>query len=205
MLRLYLIRHGITRWNHEARMQGQSDIGLAPEGLEQARLVARRLAAEHLDAVWSSDLARARDTAAEIASLHHLPVQVTRLLRECGFGAWEGLTEADIVDRGQEDALRAYRADPVRCRPPGGERLEEVWARILQAVEHLREAYPAGSVAVVGHGGSMRAILCSALGCTVECMRRIWLDNASLSIVEYDGDRVWVKLMNDTCHLAGTE
>ncbi|MGC8667624.1 MAG: histidine phosphatase family protein [Chthonomonadales bacterium] len=203
MLRLYLIRHGVTRWNHEARMQGQSDIDLAPEGFEQARLIACRLAREPLDAVWSSDLVRAWDTAREIAAPHGLCVHVTPLLRECGFGAWEGLTEADIMELGQEDAWRAYRADPVATRPPGGERLEEVWDRILQGVQQLRREHPSGNVALVGHGGSMRAILCHALGSTVECFRRIWLDNASLSIVEYEGERMWVKLMNDTCHLGG--
>jgi broad specificity phosphatase PhoE len=186
-------------------MQGQSDIGLAPEGIQQARLVAGRLAHVAVDAVWSSDLARARDTAEQIAAPHHLCVHVTPLLRECGFGAWEGLTEAEIIGRGQADVLRAYRADPVQVRPPGGERLEEVWDRLIAVLHRLRSEYPSGNVVVVGHGGSMRAILCHALGTTVECFRRIWLDNASLSIVEYEGDRVWVKLMNDTCHLGSVQ
>lgn len=201
MLRLYLVRHGVTAWNREARMQGHADIPLAEEGVEQARRLSTRLARERIDAVWSSDLARARRTAEAIAAPHGLAVVTTALLREQSLGAWEGLTQEEIVLRGEGALLRAYRQDSIAHRPPGSEPLTEVWDRLLRSLEAIRRAHPSGTVVVVGHGGSLRVLLCDALAAPLPTIRRIWLDNASLSLIEYAEDRPRVRLMNDTGHL----
>src|SRR6185503_21212634 len=100
ILRLYLVRHGVTAWNVEERLQGHTDISLTDEGLRQAERIADRLSALSIEAVWSSDLVRASATAEAIARRHGLQVQTTCLLRESGLGAWEGLTEKEIIDRG---------------------------------------------------------------------------------------------------------
>ncbi len=206
-LRLYLVRHGVTTWNREMRMQGHTDIPLDAEGLEQARRIGKRLAAEARppQAVWSSDLTRACQTAEAIAAPLGLTVQTTPLLRETSLGAWEGLTRAEIEARGDVELLARYLQDPLQYRPPGGETLEAAWERMVGVAKEIRALHMAGQVAIVGHGGSLRALLCEALDAPLHSMRRLWLDNASLSVIEQYGDPCdpirRVTLLNDTSHL----
>lgn len=210
-LRLYLIRHGVTVWNREMRIQGHSDTPLDSEGCAQARRLAARLAASDRppQAVWSSDLLRARQTAEAVAAPLGLRVQTTPLLRETMLGDWEGLTRADIEARGEAEHLERYRRDPHAHRPPGGETLEAAWERMEQAAHAIRAAHPSGQVAIVGHGGSLRVLICAALGAPITSLRHLWLDNASLSLIEeYGGDRSGLRrvlLLNDTSHLDGLD
>lgn len=205
--RLYLVRHGVTLWNKEMRFQGHTDIPLDEEGREQARRIAARLTRLSSPplAVWSSDLTRARETAEQIAAPHGVTVHITPLLRETSLGEWEGLTRQDIEARGEADLLAGYVRDSHLNRPPGGETLEAAWERMMQAVKLLREQHPEGSAVIVGHGGSLRALLCDALDAPITSMRRLWLANTSLSIIEeHDGlagKIMRVTLLNDTSHL----
>jgi broad specificity phosphatase PhoE len=207
--RLYLVRHGVTIWNREQRMQGHTDIPLDDEGWEQARRIGARLAgaAHPPQAVWSSDLLRARQTAESIAAPLGLTVRTTALLRETMLGAWEGLTRAEIEARGEGEHLARYILDSHKHRPPGGETLEAAWERMLRAIGEIRAAHPAEDIAIVGHGGSLRVILCEALDAPLASMKRLWLDNASLSVIEEirSPERCLrrVTLINDTSHLKG--
>jgi broad specificity phosphatase PhoE len=207
LLRLYLVRHGITVWNREMRMQGHTDVPLHEEGLHQARRLAKRLAGADIppQAVWSSDLTRARQTAEEIAAPLGLSVRTTPLLRETMLGAWEGLTRAEIEARGDSEQLARYLQNSYRHRPPGGETLEAAWERMLRAAAEIRAEHPAGAVAIVGHGGSLRVLLCEALEAPIASLRHLQLDNASLSIIEYHGSPPnavrRITLVNDTSHL----
>ncbi|HSV73636.1 MAG TPA: histidine phosphatase family protein [Chthonomonadales bacterium] len=201
MLRIYLVRHGATVWNEEGRIQGHSDIPLSSDGVRQASRLAERLREAPLSAVWSSDLQRALCTAEAIAAPHGLAVRATPLLRERMLGEWEGLTQAQIRARGERPVVTASRQDTVGEMPPGSEPMAEVWSRLLEARRAAVEASPDGEIALVGHGGSLRAILADTLGAGIEGMRRLWLDNASLSLIEHEGDRAWVRFANDTGHL----
>ena len=201
MLRLYLIRHGVTVWNHEQRWQGHTDVPLGAEGIEQAKRLSQRLSREPITAVWSSDLSRARRTAELIAEPHGLEVIATPQLRETMLGEWEGLTIDEIIARGDEEHWHKVRHDSLTHRPPGAERLEAVWERVLAVRDSIRERYADGTVVVAGHGGSLRSLLCDAVGAGVECMGHFVLENASLSVIEYTEHRTWVKLVNDTSHL----
>jgi broad specificity phosphatase PhoE len=204
----YLVRHGITEWNRAQRMQGHTDVALASDGYLQAARIGARLQAAPLkpSAVWASDLMRATETARAIAEPLGLPVQTTARLRETMLGEWEGLTREEIVARGDGERLDAYLRDSWRYRPPGSETLEAVWERMLDAQEEIRNQHPVGAVAIVGHGGSLRALLCAALDAPIDSMRRLWLDNASLSIIEESEGvdrRARITLLNDTSHLVG--
>ncbi len=207
VLKLILVRHGITAWNREQRMQGHTDVDLDPEGHVQACKIAERLSSLDggVQAVYSSDLRRARLTAEAIAAPYSLPVTSTPLLREIMLGDWEGLTAAEILDRGEEELLTLYRSDSYVHRPPNSESMEQVWDRMSIAAGLIREANPDGTVVVVGHGGSLKALLCSALGASITSMKHIFLSNASMSIIEEAGppDRRFqrILLMNDTGHL----
>ncbi len=202
MLKIYLVRHGATIWNAEQRIQGHTDVPLNETGLEQSRRIAQRLKDQKIDAVWSSDLTRARVTAEILAEPHGLTVNTTPLLRERRFGDWEGLTQEEIVARGDRQLLDAYRAAVVADLPPNAESMQSVWNRLSQALKEIIHLHAEGQVVVVGHGGSLRVILCQAMRAPMECVRHIWLDNACLSLVEFNGDRSWVRLMNDTSHLS---
>ncbi len=206
-LRLYLVRHGVTDWNQDLRMQGHSDVPLNEEGRAQASRIAARLYAleSPIDAVWSSDLSRARETAEAIAAPFGLPLTITPLLREIMLGEWEGMNQADIEARGEADLLRKYRSSPAGARPPGGETLEHAWERMMRARAEILAAHPRGHIAVVGHGGTLRALLCAALDAPVASMLRFSLANTSLSVIEQTGtpeNFLWrVRCVNDTAHL----
>src|SRR5439155_8684288 len=121
-----------------------------------------RLGSVKIDAVWSSDLCRASATGAILAAPHGLTVRISPLLRESMLGNWEGKTEAEICAGGEEEQWIAYRRDAIAVRPPGAEPLQLVWDRMLKALQEIRDAHPSGTIVIVGHGGSLRVILCEA-------------------------------------------
>ena len=197
---LILIRHGETEWNRERRIQGHTDIGLSAAGLDQARQLATRLASEPIRALYTSDLARARETASLLADALALPPRMTPLLREVGFGAWEGLTVSELEAR-WPDEYAAWRQDSVTYRPPEGERIEELQQRSMAAVAEILTAHPGERVAVFGHGGSVKAILCALMGFSLSIWRRLRVDNTSISRLVFGPLGPTLTLFNDTSHL----
>ena len=190
------------------RMQGQTDVPLGDLGKQQAERIGARIASMPLppQIVWSSDLSRARATAEAIAQPLGLAVRTLPELREIKFGEWEGLTMEEIVARGEGTLLVNYRLDPFLHRPPGAETLEEVWDRMIAAMAIIRtESGEAERIAVVGHGGSLRVLICDALGAPMISMRHLFFENASLSIIEEKEGAAGMfrrlLLFNDTQHL----
>ncbi|MDI6907169.1 MAG: alpha-ribazole phosphatase [Thermoanaerobacterales bacterium] len=199
--RIYLVRHGETLWNHAMRYQGHADIPLNEKGYTQARAVARRLSSERIDAVYSSDLQRARVTAEAIAAVHGLPVQIDRSLREINFGAWEGLTRDEIRLR-FPDVSREWWSNPVGTRLPGGETLAEVADRAVSYLLGTARRHPGGTVVVASHGGTIRAVIGRLIRMDLNEYWRLRQDNAALNLLEVqDGDRAVLLLFNDTSHL----
>lgn len=148
--RIVLVRHGQTEWNRGRRVQGHSDVPLNDEGRRQARALAEELHGETVDAVYASDLGRARETAEILASARGGQVITLPELREKHFGTWEGMTDAEVLER-FPDAHTTGWGD--------GETTDEMTARILAAVEGIAERHPGELVLVVTHGGPMRALL----------------------------------------------
>jgi 2,3-bisphosphoglycerate-dependent phosphoglycerate mutase len=149
---ILLARHGETDWNREGRFQGWADPPLNEAGREQAQALAGQLAEVPLEAVYSSDLRRAHETALIVAEPHGVPVVVDRGLREIDVGSWSGLTRMEIETR----FPGAEHHD--------GETREEHLARVLEAVERIACAHPGGRILVVSHGGSLRTLRRHALG-----------------------------------------
>jgi len=202
------VRHGVTAWNQAMRMQGQTDVPLGDLGRQQAERIGARIARMALppQVVWSSDLSRAKATAEAIACPLGLEVRTLPELRETKFGAWEGLTMEEITARGDGELLAKYRRDPFHHRPPGAESLQEVWERMIAALAIIRaESGDAERIAIVGHGGSLRVLVCDALAAPITSMRHLFFENASLSIIEEktDGNGMFRRLLlfNDTLHL----
>jgi probable phosphoglycerate mutase/uncharacterized phosphatase len=201
MQTIYLIRHGETEWNREKRFQGHSDSALSELGRRQAELVGLRLKDEPLSAIWSSDLSRAADTAAAIAAHHSVTVQTTTALREQSHGKWEGLNDKEIRAAGYGDLYDAYRLDSANNHPPEGETLQAVYRRAGKIFREIAGQQSEGVTVLVGHTGSLRAILCHVLASGTVGMRRVVLDNTSVSLVEGVDGRLRVRLMNDISHL----
>lgn len=201
MLRLLLVRHGETDWNQQMRFQGHTDVALNARGIEQAETIARRLRSEPLQAIYSSDLQRAMQTAHIVAKYHHLTPIADPDLRELSYGVWEGMSREEILASEWADLFERYRKDSLRHRPPGAEYPDQIIERSQRVLERVRHQHREGTVCLVGHGGSLRALICVALSAPLETFRHIRLDNASLSMIECGTDWMWVSLVNDTCHL----
>jgi broad specificity phosphatase PhoE len=154
MTTLLLARHGETDWNRELRIQGSSDVGLNELGRKQAQALAQELEHVELDAIYSSDLSRARATAEAVAASHGLDVRLDPRLRERSFGSWEGLTREDVAARPED------RHD--------GETDDEVRERVLAAVRSIAAAHAGEQVLVVSHGGALNALWHHALGVRIE-------------------------------------
>ena len=185
--RLWLVRHGLTRWNTQQRFCGHSDIPLSAGGRVQARWLARRLQEEAIAVIYTSDLARARETAETIASqsTQAVPVKVSTAWREIDFGAWEGLTYAEIAEQFKDQL--GFFTDPEQCSPPGGESLAHMLQRVmaeLAAIARSDDRSIEGDVVIVSHGGPLRVLLCSMLGMPLERQWQIRLDPGSLSAID---------------------
>jgi alpha-ribazole phosphatase len=194
-----LARHGETAYNAQARYQGQTDLRLSRVGRRQAAALASRLAHEGIHAVYASDLRRASETAATIAAPHRLPVRGEPRLREMAFGAWEGLTHAEIGERDPQ-ALAAWQADPLGSVPPGGESLTQMAARVRSAFDSIIALHPEQTVLLVAHGGPLRVLLCLALGLPCQAHWRFRLDAASVSeLCVCEGDASLIRLNDTAC------
>ena len=147
MTELLLVRHGETDWNAEGRLQGHTDRPLNDYGRRQARELADRLAGERVDAIYASDLSRARETAEIVGQRLGLTVVVDPALREKNWGNWEGLT-------GDERAAIEFV----------GESTEEHRDRVMAAVRRIVERHPSQRIVVVTHGGSLRRIQAAVNG-----------------------------------------
>jgi len=184
-VRILLARHGETVFNVEGRWQGQADSPLTERGLAQARELGRALADDPITAVYSSDLGRAINTAAEVAVLHGLSVQGDERLREINTGEWTGKNreQIDAEFPGMRDA---WAEAPGSMRMPGGETLEEALTRALAFFASRMPLHAGETVVVISHGGIGQAILVAAMGGTVA---DLWLkervDNCQISRLEW--------------------
>ena len=160
MTKILLVRHGATEWNEAKRVQGQADVEMNAKGRAEAEEVAERLADLDIEAVYSSDLRRAADTARAIAARHDLEVKLEPAFREIDQGEWTGLLIEEIQRRwpGRWGPERHY------SRRPGGEAPDQTRARSLQGLKRVVQEHASGSVVVVTHGGNIRWISAEALG-----------------------------------------
>lgn len=158
--RIWLIRHGATEWNLNKRAQGQADVALTDKGIAQAKEVAVALSSFRLDAVVSSDLVRASDTARPLGEEQGLEVQTDPAFREIDQGEWTGLSTDEIRRRWPElwGSARHYSARP------GGESPAQVRARALAGLERWVRGYPGATIAIVSHGGTIRWLVAESLG-----------------------------------------
>jgi len=200
--RVLLIRHGQTDWNAQTRLQGHTDIPLNAEGRAQAERLRAALAGEALDAVYSSDLQRARDTAQAVAQATGAALTLERGLRERAFGSFEGATFAELEQRWPEQTARWRRRDPGFAPPDGGEALQDFYARCVATAERLAAAHPGGSIAMVAHGGVLDSLYRAAARVALDAPRTWVVANASLNRLLYTASGFVLVGWNDDTHLS---
>lgn len=177
---LLVIRHGETAWNAEHRIQGHLDIPLSATGVRQAARLAERLATERVDAVYSSELARAWLTALPLAERHGLEVLPEPRLRERSFGIFEGLTLEEIAARHPEP-FRQWRARDPGWAMEGGETGQELIDRVLEALHDLAGRHRGQTVVLVTHGGVLDVVYRAARALDWDAPRQHQMLNASIN------------------------
>jgi broad specificity phosphatase PhoE len=177
------------------RFIGHLDVPLSPLGEAQIAALAERLRPVRFDAIYCSDLVRTRRSAEILAAPHRLQPIEDPALREFAMGDWDGLT-ADEIRALDAVAFTAWMADVGRFQFPRGESLPDLQARVLPAFQAIADRHAGGTVAVVAHGGSNRAILCHALGLGPERLLAIGQDYAALSVLERGGGGWRLRMLN---------
>ena len=199
---IVLVRHGQTAWNRQVRFRGQADPALDDIGLKQAEATARYITKRWpVEAVYSSPMGRAMQTASAIAEAHDLVAEPCQGLLDIDFGDWQGCSPDEVRER-YPDLLRAWFEKPHTVQIPGGESLGIVRERVVTGLDVTVERHPGQTVAMVGHKVVNRVLLCAVVGLGNE---RFWrLRQATCAVNVFDvnqGGKATVEVLNDTCHL----
>jgi probable phosphoglycerate mutase len=201
---LIVIRHGETAWNRERRMQGTTDTQLSDVGRAQARALGRRLAGRIFAALYTSDLARARDTARTIAEHADRDIVTDPRLQERRFGIFEGLTVEEIVARYPDEHVRFASRDPDYA-VPGGESARSFTERCIGCLAEIAGRHPGHEVVVVTHGLVLDSLYRAAHGLDHGARRPVPLINASVNVFGFDGGAWRLELWGDISHLAADQ
>ena len=200
--RLCLIRHGETDWNAQLRIQGSRDMPLNDNGLVQAEALGRALSGQHFDAVFSSDLQRARQTAQPLVAARSLPLQLDSRLRERNFGCCEGMTIDEIEAQSPQLAAALAARNP-DFAPPEGESLQQFSGRVEACIAALAQRCAGQCIAVVAHGGVLEMVYRRVNGIALQPPRNFPLPNASINWLTVSGDAWAFESWAETAHLGG--
>jgi broad specificity phosphatase PhoE len=197
-----LLRHGQTPMSVQKRYAGRSDVPLTDTGVQQAAAAAKRLASAGVGVIVTSPLLRAVRTAQEIAAVTGAAVVTDEGFRETDFGAWEGLTFAEVRERWPAE-MTAWLADPA-VAPPGGESFTEVSQRVTEALHRVLARWERQTILIVSHVTPIKTLVGAALLAPPPALFRMHLDVAALCEIDWyaDGPAV-LRSFNDTGHLTG--
>ena len=184
--RICLVRHGETAWNAERRLQGHTDIPLNPTGLAQARAIADQLATQHFDALYTSDLLRAVQTAEATARRLGLTAVRHPGLRERHFGVFQGLTYDEARARYPQAYACFETRDPDYAFEQGGESLRSFAQRIREVVTALATRHAGQQILLVAHGGVLDTVNRMVRGLPLQSQRDFLIPNAALNWIEYE-------------------
>jgi alpha-ribazole phosphatase len=194
-LRLYLIRHGEIEPAAMGKLIGRTDVALSERGMEQARRLAEKLSSVRLDAVYSSDLRRARETAEIIAEQNQVRAQPSAVWREIDMGLWEGRTLSTLNDEAPEQISSLF-TDPASFEYPGGESFVGFTTRVRGALGQLSLTHSHGEIALVAHGGVCRAIIGGILEMPMRAWLRIAQGYGCLNIITWYESHPLLELLN---------
>jgi broad specificity phosphatase PhoE len=202
-----LIRHGQSEGNAERRFGGHTATPLSPRGRRQAQATARALYDEELTAIYSSDLARAVETAEPLAKLTGLEIHPTRAFRERSVGVMEGLTFEDAAQQHPEQYAALLHRDFEHVLT-GGESYRQLLDRAWQKLDQIIAQHSGGKIAVFSHTGTICILALHLMGALdAPQLKPVWISNANCAITRFelrDDGFVRVLTINDTRHLSGT-
>lgn len=200
-MRLIIVRHGESEWNRIHRYQGQLDAPLSELGVRQAEALAERLKNERLDQIYTSPLQRAAHTAEAIARHHpDVPYADEPALLEINHGEWQGRYAHEIIEQ-YAAGLSEWRQHPTRSQMPGGESFSNVLKRSLDFLEAIQARHRDQTVLVSTHDVVVKILVADALGMNMDRINRIWVTNASISVIEYGDDLPYLVSLSEACHL----
>ncbi len=199
MVEIILARHGETEWNVAEVFRGQIEIDLSETGVKQTKLLAEYLSKSAIEAIYSSPLKRACQTAEIIAQPHKLKVNADPDLIDFNFGQWQGLPLEEVKKK-YEDLYTKWVAHPEQVSIPGGESLEDVFRRIVRFNNKIISSHH-GTVLIVGHRVVNKVMLCAMLGLDNSHFWKIKQDTCGISILTYQDEQFILTRHNDTAFL----
>ena len=201
MTEIYVIRHVQAEGNLYRHMQGHWDGDVTPVGRRQRDLLALRFKDIPVDAVYSSDLCRARFTASAITKYHDLPIQCDTRLREIDIGPWEGVPFGNILWE-QPEQFEAFVHDPEHFYQPGAETFHAVQDRATAALYEIAERNPNRTVVITTHGVAICCMLTKLLGLSLNARETVPIfHNTGFAHLTYADGRFTVDTLNDASHL----
>ncbi len=201
MTEIYVIRHVQAEGNLYRHMQGHWDGDVTPIGIRQRDALSLRFRDVPVDALYSSDLYRARFTATAITRFHDLPIQCDRRLREINIGPWEALPFGNAVWE-QPEAFDTFLHDPEHFEIPGCETYHDVQARALEALRDIAAENPGRTVVITTHGITIRCMLTKLLGISLNETETVPIfHNTGVAHLLYEDGRFTVDYLNDASHL----
>ena len=201
MTEIYVVRHVQAEGNLYRHMQGQWDGDVTPMGRQQRDALALRFRDIPVDAVYSSDLYRARFTATAITRFHDLPIRTDARLREINIGRWEAEPFANIFWE-EPELIASFMGDPEHFYMPGAETYHDVRKRAVEALCEIAEANPDRTVVITTHGITIRCLLTWVLGCPLGDTETVPIfHNTGVAKLRYENGRFTVEMLNDASHL----
>lgn len=195
MTRLVLIRHATNDWVRKGLLAGWTPgVHLNEQGRAQAQALGERLAASQLDAVYSSPLERALETAQAIAAPHGLDIRLHEGIGEVQYGEWNGRSLQELVKKPLWRSVQIY---PSGTRFPSGETIGEMQARVVAALDEIRSAHPRGIVAAVAHADVIKAATAFYIGVPLDLFQRLVISPASVTVVGFGPFGPRLMQMND--------
>ncbi len=202
MTTIYLIRHAEAEGNLYRRIHGQYDSIVTQRGKKQIAALEKRFKDLKIDAAYSSDLMRARETAGAIYKGHGLELSLTPNLREVNMGVWEDLTWGE-VERYEPDQLQYFNNDPSLWNIDGREDFYSLQKRITSAILGIAERHDGQTVAAVSHGSAIRTFMCGVFGVPPQEIKRIpFCDNTAVALFRVDKGNIDVEYQSDNSHLS---
>ena len=200
MKKIFLVRHGESKWNVLKKIQGQQDVPLTDRGKIQAYQIGDRLLSEKIDSIYSSDLKRAYDTATIIGKKLQIDVNPMTELREINFGQWEGASYDKIYSTNHKEII-LWRKAPEKLNIDGIESLKKLQLRAMSAVNKIINSETGNNILIVSHSATLKTIILGLLNIDLANFKNLTLDNVSLTIVEFRNYNRVLKVLNDTSHI----
>lgn len=201
MKNIYLIRHGLTDWNKEGRIQGFKESNLTTKGKKQAQAAGNFFKNIPLDIIYSSSLKRAYDTASIINKTKNIDIIKTDLLKEGNFGIWEGKTLEEVLSIDKDNYIK-WISVPEKCNIKNGETLDDIRIRTSKFLENIGEGKHE-NILIVAHSTVLKILMLNILDIPNDYFKNLSLSNTGISKIEVKDYNNVLKYYNSTSHLEG--